>query len=256
MTPDRVEAVAVVVPARDEAEHLASCLASVRAAARACRVPVAVVVVLDCCQDDSAHVAREAMRSHTGPWCVVDAVARCVADVRDDGIEAALELLALPEHAVWVANTDADTYVGTDWLERHRGFADAGADLVAGFAVLDDDPSLSAVARLGYAAHMASQARTDGTHVHVYGANLGVRASTWRGAGGFPRVPVGEDTALVDAVTRAGARVVRPVQPTVVTSARRRGRAGGGLADLLDSFEEAAVSVDEAAGAAHREGAA
>lgn len=73
--------------------------------------------------------------------------------------------------------------------------------------------------------------------MHVYGANLGVRASTWRDVGGFPRVAVGEDAALLAAVDAAGGQVVRPVEPSVTTSGRRHGRAPGGLADLLDSLE-------------------
>lgn len=239
MTADLIDAVAVVVPARDEAERLPGCLASVLVAARACRVPVAVVVVLDGCRDDSLAVARRALARHRGPWRVVDAAASCVADVRDDGIETALTMLRTRGHdgTIWVANTDADTRVPVDWLKGQVALAEAGADLVAGYAALDDDPVLSPRARHAYAAYMAARARDDGTHVHVYGANLGMRASTWRSVGGFPRVTVGEDTALVNAVTRAGGRVVRPVEPTVVTSARRHGRAPGGLAALLDTLE-------------------
>lgn len=230
----------MVVPARDEQELLPGCLASVVRATPQCPVPVAVVVVLDRCRDSSGKVAREALTAHEGPWCVLDVVAPCVAAVRDHGVAAALSLLdgVTPDaDRVWLANTDADTVVPPDWLGRHLDLATAGADVVAGFARLDDDAELSPSARRRYDAYMAAFARDDGTHVHVYGANLGVRASAWRAVGGFPRVAVGEDAALLAAVQVAGGRVVRPVEPSVTTSGRRHGRAPGGLADLLDSLE-------------------
>lgn len=231
----------MVVPARDEEDLLPRCLTSVVRAARQCPVPVAVVVVLDSCLDASRDVAREALTAHDGPWRVLDVVAPCVAAVRDHGVAAALSLLvgvvAGNADGVWLANTDADTVVPANWLSGQLDLAAAGADVVAGFARLDDDAELSPSARRRYDEHMSASAREDGTHVHVYGANLGVRASTWADVGGFPRVAVGEDAALLDAAQVAGGRVVRPVEPTVTTSGRRHGRAPGGLADMLDSLE-------------------
>ena len=199
-----------------------------------------MVVALDACHDRSRAVARAALADHDGPWYVLDVAASCAGQARNDGIEAALALLgdqAVDLRRVWLAGTDADTQVPPDWLVRHLALAGRGADLVAGFARLYDDPQLSPHARRRYDEQMAAVARDDGTHVHVYGANLGVRASVWRAVGGFPRVTLGEDAALLAAVQRAGGCVVRPVEPTVLTGGRRRGRAPGGLADLLDALE-------------------
>jgi hypothetical protein len=133
-----------------------------------------------------------------------------------------------------VAGTDADTVVPPGWLVEQVRRADAGADLVAGAVDLDDDPGLDRPARERYARLVRPRDGVGGEeHGHVYGADLGVRASAWRAAGGFPRVDSGEDAALLDAVAAAGGVVVRPTWPRAVTSGRTRGRADGGLADLL-----------------------
>ena len=47
-------------------------------------------------------------------------------------------------------------------------------------------------------------------HEHVHGANLGVRASTYDLIGGVAGLPLAEDHALLDALERHGARIVRP----------------------------------------------
>ncbi len=56
--PGPVEAVGVVVPAHDEETLLPACLAALRDAASALRLPVHVVVVADACTDQTAAVAR------------------------------------------------------------------------------------------------------------------------------------------------------------------------------------------------------
>nr|WP_139316002.1 bifunctional PIG-L family deacetylase/class I SAM-dependent methyltransferase [Cellulosimicrobium sp. CUA-896] len=79
---------------------------------------------------------------------------------------------------------------------------------------------------------------------HVHGANLGVRLSVYRAAGGFAPVPEHEDVALVDAARRTGARVVADAEAEVLTSARLVGRTPGGYArHLRDDLVEADVAA-------------
>ncbi|WP_299038716.1 glycosyltransferase family 2 protein [uncultured Pseudokineococcus sp.] len=258
----RVRAVVVAVPVRDEEARVAACLRSVLAAAARAEVVVVVAVALDRCADASRARVDEVLGTGTGTGAVVvelggPAPGRTVADVRDAAVGAGLA--ALPpvrsgdeddpaaaglhatEGAVWLACTDADTLVPEDWLAEQLRWAGRGADLVAGGLRLDDDPRLPPAARERYEELLHSRVRGE-THEHVYGANLGVRASAWRAAGGFPRVATGEEAALLAAVERAGGAVVRPLEPRVTTSGRTRGRAAGGLADLLDSLAPASGS--------------
>jgi hypothetical protein len=69
----------------------------------------------------------------------------------------------------------------------------------------------------------------DAVHPHVHGANLGVRGSAYLDVGGFPPVAADEDRALVAALVRSGAVVLRTPAGPVLTSARRVARARAGL---------------------------
>jgi hypothetical protein len=73
----------------------------------------------------------------------------------------------------------------------------------------------------------------------VHGANLGVRASAYLRAGGFPEVPTAEDRALVAALTASGSRVRRTRSLAVVTSARREARAPHGFSHYLAELDAA-----------------
>lgn len=245
-----VGAVVVAVPVRDEEARVGACLRSVVAAAARTPVPVVVAVALDRCTDASRARVEEVLGPGDARWAAVEldgpGAGRTVAEARDAAVRAGLALLGggpggasdgdPDEDAVWLACTDADTRVPGTWLQEQVRRADEGADVVAGAVRLDDDPRLPRRSRERYEELLRSRDRAGAAHAHVYGANLGVRASSWRAAGGFPRVRTGEERALLGAVEGAGGRVVRPRGPRVTTSARPRGRAPGGLADLLDGF--------------------
>jgi hypothetical protein len=70
---------------------------------------------------------------------------------------------------------------------------------------------------------------------HVHGANLGVRADLYLGAGAFPAIPEHEDVALAKHVSRLGAQVVASDRCEVMTSGRGEGRTPGGYAGYLST---------------------
>ncbi|GAA4385521.1 glycosyltransferase [Tsukamurella soli] len=70
-------------------------------------------------------------------------------------------------------------------------------------------------------------------HPHIYGANLGIRASTYLALGGFAPVATGEDRALVHVARDHGDGIVATDQAPVLTSARRHARAPHGFADWI-----------------------
>ncbi|GMA87668.1 glycosyl transferase [Angustibacter aerolatus] len=219
-----IEAVAVVVPARDEEALLPDCLESVRVAAGAVDVPVVTVVALDSCVDDTAAVVARA-----GAIGVPLRSGR-VGAARAAGTRAALDALAgVAPQRVWVASTDADSRVPAGWLRHHLALAAAGADLVLGVVEPPDDGGLLDVVRTWRRAY-ARLVRPDG-HEHVHAANLGVRASAYLAAGGWADVAAHEDRLLAQAVAALpGRRVVTTVGAPVATSARVLARAPHGLA--------------------------
>ncbi|WP_406830989.1 glycosyltransferase [Pedococcus sp. KACC 23699] len=231
--------VAVVVPARDEEQTLGGCLRSLDLARRALQrrrpeIAVRVLVVLDRCVDGSADVVA----GHPDVETLVVS-AGCVGGARAAGVDHALgrghagtnprgrlhgEVVDLG--AVWVASTDADSVVPPHWLTAQVDLAEGGHDLVLG-TVEPHDLDASLLGRWAQRHHLL-----DG-HPHVHGANLGVRASRYVEAGGFPGVGLHEDVLLADAVKATGAPWVATDSTRVRTAGRLEGRVDGGFATYL-----------------------
>jgi glycosyltransferase involved in cell wall biosynthesis len=215
----------VVVPAHNEEELLPACLAALRAAAGSVRIPVRLLVVADACTDETAAVAAACGAE------VIRIRARNVGAARAAGLARLLRWTGGTDPAaVWLATTDADTVVPPGWLRRQLGYAGQGWDVVLGTVTVTDwtehPPHAAAVfaAMYGFG---------EGPHPHVHGANLGIRASAYLAAGGFPPLRTAEDHALIAAATEAGCQVLQAGDVTVVTSARRQARAPRGFSHAL-----------------------
>ncbi|GAA4178895.1 glycosyltransferase [Gryllotalpicola koreensis] len=235
MSAAPIAAVAVVVPVRDEEERLERCLCGVQTtlAALAGRVSVRVVIALDGSTDGSAQIAAR------WPFDRIELGGSGVGRARAAGVDAALAGLgAASRDRVWIANTDADSHVPRDWLTRQLELADDGWDAVLGTVrpdPLDLPPGLRGTA-------LAEPARSGSP---VYGANLGVRASSYELVGGFAPVREHEDARLVASLRAAGARVTSDYDLPVLTSGRSVGRAPGGYAGYLNRMAMLAAWPDE-----------
>ena len=217
-----IRSVAVVVPARNEQESIGACLRAVRAATPP-SVAVTICVVADQCHDDTAALARPLAD------VVVNRLDRPLGTIRDLGVRRGL---TWPAEECWVLNTDADSVLAPDTIATHLQLANQGAHAVAG-DVRIDWVDYDEQVRVKYQALVRTQRE------RVYGANLGVRGDVYRAVAGFAPLSTGEDQHLWDCVKFAGFRVVTTAQAPVTTSSRWRGRADGGLADLLAAFREA-----------------
>ena len=83
----------------------------------------------------------------------------------------------------------------------------------------------------------------DRGYQHVHGANLGVRASTYLAAGGFPPEPAHEDRLLVDRVsTLADAVAIATIGAPVRTSDRLDGRVRRGVSSDLRLLQQRAAA--------------
>ena len=228
------DAVAVVVPARDEEALLPACLDSVATAVAAVRaahpdVRSHVVVVLDACRDGSAEVVagRDGVAA-------LSTDAGCVGVARSRGVDAAAAWSrAIGSRSLWVASTDADSVVPPHWLTAQLTRAADGLELVVGTVV----PRPGDLSPAALSAWHQRHTTADG-HDHVHGANLGFTLDAYRSVGGFPPLPTHEDVRLVTAMRRAGVPTVATGGVPVVTSGRRTGRAPGGFAHYLDELAE------------------
>ncbi|OUC80861.1 glycosyltransferase [Gordonia lacunae] len=216
-----VERVVVVIPVHNEAERLPACLDALAAAATAVPIPVETIVVLDACDDDSALLVRPHLSA-----LAVDV--RCVGAARRAGFASA-GTAAAELDTTWFATTDADSTVPRDWLVGHVAAADAGADAYVGTVTPDGFDGWPA----GTDERYRREYDASPGHGHVHGANLGVRASTYRAVGGFAELDADEDVDLVDRLRAAGAAIERGAQVPVRTSTRRAGRTRHGFASYL-----------------------
>lgn len=225
-----LEAMVVVIPARDEEELIGPCLSSVRAAiahAEGIWGPtgpaVSVVVVADRCLDRTASIAKLFDEVE-----VIELQAANVGRARAAGVHHALTRITRPMARVWVANTDADSIVPVNWLSAQAEFAGRRKGMMIG-TVRPNFVDLSTEQIDAWQARH-TPGRANG---HVHGANLGVRADLYLAAGGFPEYAEHEDVELAGHVRRLGARVIASDSCEVITSGRALGRTPGGYAGYL-----------------------
>ena len=209
------ERVSVVIPALDEAEHIAATLASVTGQPG----PVEVIVVDGGSTDGTAAMARDALARSAVASSTVLASERGRARQMNAGAARATGSVLVFLHA--------DTQLPHDALAAVReGLSDAA---VAGgcFRTTFDDTH-SPWMRLWQARMWM------GWHRFAFGDRaLFVRRSVFEAAGGFPDQPIFEDLDMVRAVRRHGR--FRFLDAAVVTSARRY-RRHGALRQQLRNF--------------------
>jgi glycosyltransferase involved in cell wall biosynthesis len=223
-----IAAVGVVIPVNNEEASLPACISGIRAAVLRAHqhypeVPVVVCFALDRCDDNSAAIIEAA----GFPYVRSNGVG--VGAARAAGVTGALDQLgARANHTIWLANTDADSVVPSDWLIRQIYLANQGADVIVG-AVHPNEAELDEERRHAWQlTHLDGQA-----HGHVHGANLGIRANVYHAVGGFAPLMEHEDVDLVTRAAASRAEVRGTAENDVITSGRLEGRTDGGYAGYL-----------------------
>ena len=233
-----IEHIAVLIPARNEEALLPRCIESVFRAAQLLPPDVhfEIVVVVDSSTDSTFAIA-ESMLGTKGR--VLTTNMGTVGTARSLAAAAALgAYIGDPSHC-WLANTDADCAVPESWLIDQLRLARLGAQAVAGTVDVDDfSEHHSWVERRFRETYLIHE---DGTHPHVHGANMGMRADAYLKAGGWSPLPTAEDHDLWNRLTLSGCRKQSVARLRVLTSGRRNGRAPLGFARALAAHNEAAA---------------
>jgi len=198
-------------------------------------------LLLDSCTDASEAIVRA--RAGSLPFAVTIATAFSgepnAGRARRQAMEIGLARLS-GERGV-IISTDADTVPDPVWLSANRRALDI-ADIAAGAVARSGGRACATQDRIEayYDALYALRRAIDPvpwgateTHHYTSAASLAFRADAYSALGGFAAVGRGEDGQIVDAARRAGLRVRQDAAIRVRTSARRHGRAIGGLAEHL-----------------------
>jgi glycosyltransferase involved in cell wall biosynthesis len=235
----RIDAIVVAVPAQNEEQRIVAAVRCILAAAAAIDplVNVSLSVAADSCTDGTSHLLstldndRSVVRVVGGSW-------NSAGGARHAAVMHGLESIGVSEDRMaqrtWIATTDADSHVPADWLTSQLRLAELGYDAVAGTVeLIDDDDQTADLVELFARNYIVDPV---GTHTHVHGANMGIRASAYLTVGGFQAVTTSEDRLLWNELVRSDYRVVSPVHVRVATSGRLKGRVVGGFADAISNL--------------------
>ena len=179
--------VSVLLPARDEEQLIVRSLHSVLLAATQLpgSVTCDVVVAVDSSSDRTRELAEGTLR---GPEVPCEGVGVCtdagiVGRARALAAEVALARFRGSQRRCWLANTDADSVVPPTWLNQRLALAERGVEAIAGRITIDSFAEHEAMVEERFRSTYLIGA--DGSHTHVHGANLGVRADAYVRAGGW-----------------------------------------------------------------------
>jgi len=230
--------VSILIPARNEEKLLPRCLQSVFASLSMLppRVTTDVIVAVDRSTDQTYPIAKEMTR---GRGLAISIDFGVVGKARAAAAEIAMLRYRGPWNRLWLANTDADCVVPDTWVVEQLLLAGKNAEAVAGTVEVDSfeehGPEVLERFRASYVIG------SDGSHSHIYGANLGIRGDVYRKAGGWRELETAEDHDLWRRLRELGARRISVDHTRVVTSGRRAGRAPHGFAEALAAHNEAAA---------------
>jgi glycosyltransferase involved in cell wall biosynthesis len=227
--------ISVLIPAHNEELLLPRCLHSILLAAA--EVPKSTKVKIILVSDSSTDKTFQISHSILGDKGVVCSIKKKnVGYARRFAAQVALQDYKGFLSDCWLANTDADCVVPKNWLLKQLLWASTGVQAIAGIVKVDS-----------FAEHKNSVAKQflksytinlDGSHPHVHGANLGIRADIYQSVGGWHELETAEDHDLWDRLSACGIYKISHADLFVYTSGRQIGRAPKGFSDKLASFKK------------------
>jgi hypothetical protein len=248
----------VAIPVRDEEQRLPACLRALAQQRDQLGQPippalVRVAVFANNCTDRSASLARNLGASWRLDIRVVEASLPPSAAHAGNARRGAMDiaeawLVEGGEKDGVILTTDADSQVAPNWIAQNLAAFEAGAEAVLGRIDLDEEGAFlpEALHRRGGLEDTYERLLTELSwlldplehnpwphHATISGASLGVTRAAYCRVGRLPRVPLGEDKALIGLLSRQDARIRYCSTAHVITSGRIHGRAPGGVADTL-----------------------
>jgi glycosyltransferase involved in cell wall biosynthesis len=248
----RTQALGVVLPVHNEEDLLGEALEAI---AQACEqvgtgIPCTTVIVLDHCSDASGKISRQwakELRHRDGSHQAMVRRSRAagVGNARRMGTLTLLRRFdGIDPQRIWLATTDADSRVPSNWLNVQLAAHEGGADVWSGRVSVEDWSHHHPRTEWQWTKFYESEVTP------IHGASLGFNGRAYLDSGGFPRLCSGEDRALYRAIVARGGRAVEDRDARVVTSARTQARAPLGFSSALSFLddEQALVGAPRLAG--------
>ncbi|SFB16189.1 Glycosyl transferase family 2 [Poseidonocella pacifica] len=243
--PEAVSAarVAIIIPARDEADRISACLSALAAQREA--PPFAVHI---CVNNSTDETARMALRHPAGLPCTVTEV-----DLPCGGVGRARRLghliaLRRSPRARVLLSTDADCEPDPVWVAGMTRALRRRDAVAGGIEGLSDLPQAH-LERLRHGGEIEREYLTLSMEIvrlmcggralrallinTAGGANLGFQRAAYREVGGFRAMDCQEDRDIIDRSVAMGLRVGRAPDAIVRASMRLTGRAPRGMAAVL-----------------------
>jgi Glycosyl transferase family 2 len=248
----------VAIPVKDEEERLPACLRALAQQRDRSGRPIppsliSIVVFANNCADHSAILARTLGECWSLNVRVVEASLPPAIAHAGNARRTAMDIAEAwlkerGESGGVILTTDADSQVAPNWIEENLAAVEAGAEAVLGRVNLDGEGKY-----LPEALHQRGRLESayEGLltrlswlldplehnpwphHATISGASLAITRTAYCRVGRLPRVPLGEDKALIALLSSQDARIRYCPAVHVTTSGRINGRAPGGVADAL-----------------------
>ena len=250
----------VIVPVRNEAEHLIATLNALRNQRDASGSPLdparyEVLLLANNCTDHSYAVAAHYQLQYPNfplhiaqiqlptPQANIGTVRRLLMD------EAYRRLMSVGNNRGIIASTDGDTVVDTQWIWHTIQEIEKGNDAVGGRIITRTDNNPARLYHLRDVMYRSLMAQVEAVvdpnphdpwprHFQHFGASIAVTCSMYHRAGRLPRVPYLEDEAFHRALLRVDARIRKSPHVKVLTSTRLRGRVDVGFSEQLRQWTD------------------
>ncbi len=255
-TPNKEARILFAVPAKDEAECIAACLAAFERQVGdegSAIVQASYEVLLLVNNTTDATVERAlAVRSHPGIHVVSVELPPPYAHIgwaRRLAMEWASTRLRQNGHPEGIiVSTDADSQIAPDFVHQlTRTFSDEAVDAVGARLVVQSEASGEVFGHLDNYFKLESQLRQrvqqqstiNLMHNHFSGAGIAVRQRVYEAVGGLSPLPYNEDKQLYYKLLQCDANVVMDDRLIVHTSGRVMGRTEWGMAAQFKKWQAA-----------------
>jgi hypothetical protein len=252
--------ICVILPVRNEQEHIVDALEALRAQQDPHGNPLdkacyEILLLANNCTDDSVVVARAFQAQHPELRLHIedinlDASVAHIGTVRRLLMDAAYDrLMRLNNQKGIIASTDSDSQVSACWLYHTIAEIEKGNDVVGGRILTRPEMSSSRpyylrditykhlVAKLEDLIDPQSNDRWP-RHFQCFGASLAVTCQMYELSGRLPVIPFLEDMAFHKSLTRVDAKIRLSPLVQVYTSSRIQGRVDFGLSIQLKQWGE------------------